>query len=108
MVSATQMPLAHWPARFVVEVMQAEPSGCTWTAQPCAGSQNASKHGPSSVGHDIAVPATQLEPTQVSVPLQRLPSPQTIGVPATQTRFTQRSTPLHAALSPHCASLPQA
>ena len=88
--------------------MQVEPSGWVSTRQPSAGSQNASKHGPPSSEHCMAVPATQAEPLHVSVPLQTLPSPHTIGVPATQLRFRQRSLPLQAAPSPQCASVPQA
>jgi hypothetical protein len=103
---------AHTPAEQVPATPDAEehvePSGWVWTRQPEAGSQNASKQGPSSVGHCMAVPARQVELRQVSVPLQTSPSPHAIGVPATQTRFTQRSAPLHASPSPHCPSVLQA
>src|SRR5882672_3319492 len=93
---ATQTPEAHWPEAPDIAVAHTSPSGWTCTRQPCAGSQNASKHGPPSAGHCMAVPATHAEPTQVSVPLHRLPSLQTIGVPAAQALFTQRSAPLQA------------
>jgi hypothetical protein len=89
-------------------VVQDEPSGCVCTRQPMVGSQNASKHGPSSVGQVSAVPLLHVPELQVSAPLQAFPSPQTIGVPAMQALLTQRSTPLQFSPSEHCASLPQA
>ena len=105
---AMQTPAEHVPEVPDIEVWHAEPSGCVCTVQPAVASQKESKHGPWSVEQANGVPATQAEPTQLSLPLQTLPSSQTIGVPATQALFTQVSTPLHAWPSEHCASLPQA